>query len=350
MDAKEAISNFRYAYNAKEIKLLSDDLNAQQNKLEEIVKTSAELEKKALQSRNIDAFNRAIEMREKVEEPLFKLKYSDLSPVGMAARNQIGQLKSQADELERLKQKAYEKNEEAIVDRIEEMQLKIYRAINAYPEANESSLGFNYFDEHPLARKESVVENENRKREDIRQETRQQRNEIAQKISRLDVEIANAKSRRDYKKLAHLEISRERFVDLLAKLDYVETWVYSMKMQGTNINLSRWSDYGAFGMANVNFAVRQQQKEQIGTMREQIQKINDLLMRRKENVEHRIGQITDEITLMTRRVRRQERIREREELNRQFEESYFDTHETESENPNLNDNTLPPSFDDESDE
>ena len=46
---------------------------------------------------------------------------------------------------------------------------------------------------------------------------------------------------------------------------------------------------------------------------------------------------------MTRKVRRQEREREREELNRRFEESYFDTHTTEIENTN----TEPPSFDDE---
>lgn len=350
LDTQDAIKNFRYTYNAKEVKLLSDDLNEQQNKLEEIVSTSADLERKALQARNLDAFNRAVDMRENVEEPLFKLKYADLSPVGTAARNEISRLNSQADELERLKQKAIEKNDETLVDRIEEMQLKIYRAINSYPTETESALGFNYFDEHPLARKESVVENENKRRLQMREETNKQRAEVMQKISRLDVEIANAKSRRDYKKLANLEISQDRFKGLLNQLDYVDTWIYSMKMHGTNINLNRWSDYGAFGLANVNFAVRQQQKEQIGTMREQIQKINDLLMRRKENVEHKIGQITDEITLMTRRVRRQERIREREELNRQFEESYFDTHESENENPNLNNNTLPPSFDDESNE
>jgi hypothetical protein len=126
-----------------------------------------------------------------------------------------------------------------------------------------------------------------------------------------------------------------------------------MKMRQTNINLSRWSDYGAFGLANVNFAIRSLQKEQIGQMREQIQKINELLMKRKEYVVHKIKQIQNEITLMTRRVRRQERIREREELNRQFEESYFDTHETEDSNNinNLDINTIPPSFDeDESDQ
>lgn len=349
-DTKGAIDNFRFAYNAKEIKQHSDDLNEQQSKLQDIVKTANRLEHQALESMNMDALNRAIIMREKVEQPLFKLKYADLSPIGMAATNEVGRLKSQLQELDRLKQRAVEKNDDVLIDRIEEMQLKIYRAINAFPLQSKSVLGVNYFDEHPLARKESVVESENKKIIQMRAESNTERKDIIGTIARLNVQIQNAKSVRNYKKMANLEISKERFVDLLKKLDYLDTWVYSMKMRQTNINLNRWSDYGAFGLANVNFAIRIVQKEQIGQMREQIQTINELLMKRKQNVVHKIRQIQNEITLMTRRVRRQERIREREELNRQFEESYFDTHETEDIN-NININTIPPSFDeDESDQ
>jgi TolA-binding protein len=343
-----AISNFRFAFNAKDIKELSDNLNEQQEGLQQIVETANSLERKAMEEKNIEAFNRAVKMREKVEEPLFKLKYADLSPIGMAATNEISRLKGQIQELDRLKQIAIEKNDDAIVDRIEEMQLKIYRAINSYPIEKSSVLGFNYFDEHPLARKESVVEGENNKLANMRSDSEKEREQVIRQIAQLDVEIYNAKTRRDYKKLANLEISRDRFVNLLNKMDYLNTWVYSMKMHDTNINLARWSDYGAFGLANVNFAIRNIQKEQIGDMRDQIQKINDLLIRRKENIEHTIKQIASEISLMTRRVRRQERVREREELNRQFEESYFDTHETEQEAPQEDNlNTLPPSFDED---
>ncbi len=341
-----AINNFRFAFNAKDVKELSDNLNEQQTELQKIVKTANILERQALEARNLDAFNRAVKMREKVEEPLFKLKYADLSPIGMAATNEVGRLKGQLQELDRLKQKATEKNDDTIVERIEEMQLKIYRVINSYPVEKSSVLGFNYFDEHPLARKESIVESENAKLAQMREESRQEREDVIRQIAQLDVEIYNSRSRRDYKKLTTLEISRERFVSLLNKMDYLDTWVYSQKMRNTNIDLARWSDYGAFGLANVNFALRNVQKEQMGDMRDQIQKINDLLVQRKEIIEHAIKRIASEISLMTRRVRRQERIREREELNRQFEESYFDTHESE-EDAQEDDLTVPPTFDDD---
>jgi len=103
-------------------------------------------------------------------------------------------------------------------------------------------------------------------------------------------------------------------------------------------------------MANVNFAIRNLQREQATRMLDQINEINNAILERKENLEHTIAQIEDEITLMTRRVRRQERIREREELERQFEESYFDTHQSELEQQRVPDTTLPPQMEEEEEE
>ncbi len=349
LDTNGALENYRYAYNAKNVKNLSDELNIEQDELEKILKTAKKLERKSLIKDNPVAFQRAAQMRQSVEEPLNRLKYQDLSPVGVAANNEVARLKKQLAELDRLKAIAQKKEDQYALDKIDDLQLRIYRAINEMPVFEESPLGFNYFDEHPLARKESVVENENAKVEQMRKQARREREKVMQELSRIKVELSNAKARRDYKKMANLAISKERFEDLLKKMDYLETWTYTLKKRKTDINLERWSDYGAFGLANVNFAVRNIQKQQIGELQDQIQKINDLLEHRKENIEHKIRRIKDEITLMTRRVRRQERIRKREELYRQFEESYFDTHESESENLN-NENTLPPSFDDENDQ
>ncbi len=345
LDTNGALENFRYAYNAKNVKELSDNLNKEQTELEEILKTARRLEKKALLKNNSQAYARAHSMMTKVRGPLNQLKYQDLSPVSTAANNEIARLNKQLKELDILKEKAEKKGNKLALDRIEDLRLKIYRALNDMPVFNESPLGINYFDEHPLGRKESVVENENAKVDAMRKNARNEREKVIKKINQIEMAMRNARARRDFRKVANLAVSKDRFQDLLKKMDYIETWTYTLKKRKTNINLARWSDYGAFGLANVNFAVRNLQKQQIGQIRDQIQKINDLLIRRKENIEHTINRIKDEITLMTRRVRRQERIRKREELYRQFEESYFDTHESESES--LDNTTVPPSFDDE---
>jgi len=351
-NTSDAISNFRYVYNAKDVKDLSDELNAQQTQLEEVQKTASQLETQALKQNNLQAYERAVATKNTLKMPLQHLKYMDVSPYGVAASNEVNRLHAQLKVLAGLKEKAKAKHDKLVIDRIELLELKIARVIKTTKVTESSPLGFNYFDEHPLARKESVVENENKKIQKMRTEAKQQRENLSRLISNIDIEMATAKSERDFKKLVNLEIAKQRFKDIAQNIDYLESWMFSIKKSKTHIHLDRWSDYGAFGIANVNFSIRNQQKEQMGEFRTQIQNINQLLMDRKENVEHKINRIQDQITLMTRRVRKQERIREREELNRQFEESYFDTHESENEKKLLQDNntTAPPSLNDDSGE
>ncbi|MBN2424675.1 MAG: tetratricopeptide repeat protein [Calditrichaceae bacterium] len=324
-----AIYHFDYVYRTKDVKLLSDQMNKEQESLLEAYMEADNYEKNALAENNKAAFSRAVEAKRKVRDPLLSLSYSDLSSTGVSTQDEVMKMKNQLDELDRLREVAENRERGDLVERIESLQLKILRAVNALPTAQPSKLGVNYFDVHPMARKQSVIENENIKRMKLREDTRQEFEQIVRKISSLDVEIRNAKARRDYKKLVDLELSRDRFKELADKLDLVGTQAYSFDLEKSNINLDHWSDYGAFGMANVNFAIRGMETEQITYMLKQVQEINDLLEQRKKNIVYQIELIENEITLMTRQVRRQERIREREELERQFRETYFDTHDSE---------------------
>jgi len=344
-NTSKAIDNFEYAYLSKDIKQLSDDMNNERDQLLQDHATAVSLEKKALEINNISAFNRAYSTKKKIKRPLNELTLSDLSSSGMATRNEVKRLNEQLAELDRLKTIAAERENKKLVDRIEEMQLKIYRAVNSIESPTESELGFNYFDEHPFARKESMIEHENSKIQEMRDQVKNQKMEVDEKLAQMSVEIENAKSRRDYQRVINLEISRDRFVDLKKKLDLVETRTYTFDLCASKINVDEWSDYGAFGMANVNFAVKKMKAVEITNMLDQIDQINQILEGRKDNIEHQIDQINTEITIMTRRVKEQERRREREEMKRRFEESYFDTHDSELDY--TPDTTTPPKIDEQ---
>ncbi len=340
-----ALENYEYAFQAKEVKQLSDTLNYEYNLLNKTKKTAERLQEKALQKNNPVAFRKAYNTVKRVRGPLIRLGYMDVSASGVALKSEISRLNRQLAELDRLKKKAQERQNSRLVQRIENMQLKIYRAVNSVPKMDRSAFGFNYFDAHPLARKESVAEDNNKKILRLRADTQKQREEIHSQMAKIDMEIQAARSQRNYKKMVQLELSRERLADLAKKLDFLDTRAYSMELAKTDINLDHWSNYGAFGMTNVRFAVRKAKAEEIARYQAQIQDINDFLELRKRNIEHKIHQIDDEITLMTRRVRQQERQRERDELRRQFEESYFDTHDTELDY-DQGTTTQPPKLDD----
>lgn len=324
-----ALSNYEFVFEAKNVKQISDTLNQEYEMMNKAFKDATHIQNKALQKAKPEVFARAYKAVKRLRGPLNKLSYVDMSSSGVAVNNEVKRLKKQLAELEGLKKKAVARGNDKLVKRINDLQLKIYRAVNTISVSGRSSLGLNYFDEHPLARKESVIEHNNAKTLKIRAETQRQREDLAGQIAEIEYKIGQARAARNYREMIHLELTRERLNELANKLDYLDTRAYGNPIRQPGIDLAYWSNYGAFGMTNVRFAVRNAKAREIANFQNQISKINEFLQLQKQNIEHKISQIDDEITLMTRRVRKQERIREREELKRQFEESYFDTHDTE---------------------
>ena len=328
-NAENALDDFSYVFHAKEVRDLSDEFNAERDKMRQIMDLTEKVQRKALEKNNPSAFYKAEETRKKIRGPLLKLSYMDLGVGAVELQHEVDRLNRQLNELERLKSIAEERGNTALVKRIEKMQLKISRAITSVPPVQASNFGFNYFSEHPLARKESVVANKNQKVLALRQELKNQRQDLVNQLVEIDFKIKEARQNRNYRQLVQLELTKERLKDLRKKLDFLETQSYALGIEKTNIRLDHWADYGAFGMTNVRFAIKNKKAQQIAQFQKQINQINEFLEMRKENIEHQIGKINDAITLMTRRVREQERIRQREELKRQFQETYFDTHDTE---------------------
>ncbi len=325
-----ALRNYQYVYTAREAKDLSDALNKESEILGKIMDQAKSLENKAFDKDDPEAFHKAYALRKKLYRPYLKVTYLDLSSSGFGLQHEVDRLNAQLHELERLRKEAKAQQRKDLVKRIERMEYKIYGAINSITINKPSHLlGINYFDAHPLARKESVLEMRNQQIENMRRDIENQRKEIVKRLNELNIQINQARKDKDYKKLVALELSREHFADLMKKLDFLETQAYDMGVRKSNINLNKWSDYGVFGLTSVKFNVKTMTTKEIEQMQNRIQEINTFLQLRRQNIEHIIRQINEQIIVMTRKVRQQERLRKREEMNRQFEESYFDTHDTE---------------------
>jgi hypothetical protein len=155
--------------------------------------------------------------------------------------------------------------------------------------------------------------------------------------------MAQARRSKNYREMVFLDIERDRYKALRKKYDFFHTMAFNMDLAESNIQLQKWSNYGAFGIANVNFSMRQDNQDRVAYYSKQIDTINQILNNRKDLLDYKIGLIDGEINFMTRQVRRQERLRERAELDRKFEESYFDTHTSEIQQSE----TAPPEFDSE---
>ncbi len=329
-EVDEALRNYRYVFEARDVKELSDEINEETRVLGQYIDLAKKIEEKGLAKERPELFTRAYKLRTKLYKPYLRFRYLDLSSNGFAVQSEMERLQAQLKELQKLKELAKERQRKDLLKKIERMELKIYQAMNNIRiERSPEVLGVNYFDIHPLARKESVIEYRNQEILKIRQELRQQRQDIIKRLSQLDIQINQAQKEKNYRKLVALELSKERFQDLLNKIDFLETQSYTSDLMQSTINLNRWSDFGAFGLTTVKFNVKTMTTKQIEEMQKKIDAINKFLQLRRQNIEHKIRQINDAIVVMTRKVRQQERLRKREELMKQFEESYFDTHDTE---------------------
>jgi TolA-binding protein len=339
-----ALNEYDYVYKSRFTKERSDDMISERDSLKQMLRTTERLVEKALAKRNKAAFQKAKKVNSHLNDLYMKVSYNDISSSGTAARNEVKRVAAQIHELDRIKKLAEEKGEANVLNRAKILRSRLMRVLTSFPVENTiSPLGLNYFDEHPLARKESIIEDQNSKILAMRKRSGDERLSTINKIAEIEKDIVQTKSKKDYNELIHLEIQSDKFKNLEEKLDYLESYSYSLGMQNSFIDLQRWSDFGGFGIANVNFELKNYKSKKMSEYNDQIVKINNILNSRKRLIEHKVQLIEGEINLMTRKVRQQERLREREELNRKFEESYFDTHTTEVEESN----DIPPGFNEE---
>ncbi len=339
-----AIQQYEYVYQTSHTQNISN-VNIQtrdriKNQLYDI-----ETEKnRAIQTNQEMGYLQANDRYLSLQDSLMVLSYAELSPNSIALQREIQRIQTQIERLDHLRTLAVERNSPDMIDRIDDLrenltsELEDARALESY-----SILGINYYDEHPHARKESLTEDQNKKIKEMRAETEKQQQELGNKIKDIDAKKERARRSKNYKELVLLDIQRDRYSELLRKYDFMHTVAYDMEVAESEIQLQKWSNYGAFGIANVNFSVRQGNKDKIGYYSQQIDTINRILNNRKTLLDYKIALIDGEINFMTRKVRRQERLRERAELDRKFEESYFDTHTSELQETG----TSPPDFNQE---
>jgi len=342
-----AIQQYEYVYQTSHTQNISDVNIQTQDRIKNQLYNIESEKNKALQTNQEMEYLSANDKYLNLQDSLMTLRFAELSPNSIALQREIQRIQNQIDQLDRLRVLAVERNSPDMIDRIDDLRENLTSELEDAREMESYSiLGINYYDEHPHARKESLTEDQNQKIQEMRAETAEQQEELKNKIKDIDAKKDRAKRSKNYKQLVLLDIQHDRYSELLRKYDFMNTITYDMEIAESEIQLQKWSNYGAFGIANVNFSVRQDNKDRVSYYSQQIDTINRILNNRKTLLDYKIALIDGEINFMTRKVRQQERLRERAELDRKFEESYFDTHTSEFQETE----TSPPDFNQEEEE
>jgi len=339
-----AIQQYEYVYQTSHTQNISDVNIQTRDRIKKQLYDMETEKNTALQTNQEMEYLRASDRYLSLQDSLMVLSYAEFSPNSIALQREVQRIQTQIQELDNLRVLAVDRNSPDMIERIDELREKLSGELEDAQELQSYSiLGVNYYDEHPHARKESLTEDQNKKIKAMREETEKQRLDLVNKIKDIAVNRERARKSKNYKELVLLDIQHDRYSELMRKYDFMRTIAYDMEVADSEIQLQKWSNYGAFGIANVNFAVRQDNRNKIANYSDQITTINRILNNRKTLLDYKIALIDGEINFMTRKVRKQERLRERAELDRKFEESYFDTHTSEFQESE----TSPPDFDQE---
>jgi TolA-binding protein len=327
-----AIDQFDAVFRSRFIKEQADQTMVKRDSLEKKLLNLEADKYSALTENNVQSFSTTQSQYSGVQDSLLIVGYEDETLAWQATESEVDKIKEQVKELDRLKKIAAERKSTALVARIENLQDRLKNSLkNSSSTTGDEQKDVGYLASNSAARRESVIEDQNKKIEEVREEIQSQRQLLDNSLLDISAEIDRAREAKNFKRMVHMEVKRDQYESLKARYDALATYIYDLDPAASNINLQKWSDYSAFGIANVNYAVKQNKLNQRAFYMDQINKINQILNSRKTTLDFMINQIDGEISFMTRRVRRQERLRERAELNRKFEETYFDTHTSESE-------------------
>ena len=330
--AMSAIAQFSPVFRSRSAKEQADQTMVRRDSLENKLLNLEADKYAALTQDNVQSFSSTQYQYSGVQDSLLLVGYEDETLAWKATESEAGKIKEQIKELDRLKKIAAERKSTALVARIENLQDQLKQSLKSASSSSANAQNdIGLLASNSAARRESVLEDQNKKIEEVRQEIQSQKQLVDNALLDLSAEIDRARTAKNFKRMVHLEVKRDQYEALKDRYDVLATSIYDLDTTASSINFQKWSDYSAFGIANVNYAVKQDKLTERAFYMDQINKINQILNSRKTTLDFMINQIDGEISFMTRRVRRQERLRERAELNRKFEETYFDTHTTESE-------------------
>ena len=196
------------------------------------------------------------------------------------------------------------------------------------PEKNKL-FSYNFFFEHPLSRKLSKNEFINKKHEFSVQSIQAEIDGINKDIEELLLKKKEYKTRRNYERIANIEISIMRLKQALQRLDFILTVAKQRAPVKNSARIDHWANFTAYELTNVQFVQKTTLETENSEISNVVRNISQSIKDRKTVLTQSVQTIEKTIALMNRRVLKERRIKEREKIREMFKTEFFDETSTE---------------------
>ncbi len=327
-----ALTHYRDVYESKLMKRDASEFLEEKERLESLHSEAIAMKQQAFQANDPNAFVKAADLADNLQQQLWELDAAELSPVGSAVSTEINDILSQLNQLQDLQEEAEKDGNKYALAKIDTMTVRLTAVLDLFPQKYLKNMeSYNWFDAYPVTRK--VVDDEFRstKNEKLKKQLLQEMQQTDKQISRLWQEVERAKAQSDFEQVVGLE----RKIDQLAEIrkQYDQLYVSAFELSDGEVyqDFDKWGDFGAFGIIDVNFGQRNRLQDQLTGVSQLYNSVVDVLNKRRTVVEDKLKKIEAEIRFMTMKARLEERKRLRAEREREFRETYFDERTSEFE-------------------
>ncbi len=327
-----ARSMYEEVYDAKRKEKSVASFLSERDSIEALYSQAVNLADKALQENNRDAYIKASDLADKLEQQLYEMDLAEMASVGSALTREVNDILDQLEEFKQIKAVAEAKGNKAAVQKADSAIVRLTAVLDMFPEKYLlQATYFNWFDAYPITRKEAEYQFRTRKLEQQRQTIRQELGRLDSQIAALQKEVEREKVAANYRRINELEREIDKLTELRKKYDALYTATFDLSPGEHYAEFDKWGDFGAFGIIDVQFGQRNRLQKRLTEVSQLYNATKELLDQRRKVVEDKLKKIEAEIRFMTMKARIEERIRLRAERERAFRETFFDKRTSEFE-------------------
>lgn len=322
---QEALKDLRYVANAKRVLNKVNEYNDERARVLNQLDELDILEEKVMEQQNRQLYPKIAKIRDLINEALtsFKFRGAASSSVLEEFNSERKVVLRQIDEFGKIISFAEANgNKQMLADATKQRNRML--AVLRQNQLKQPISSVSYFMDYPLATKEggvvyrrgiftNIVNGMLMEKQNIQNDL-----QIVSELAEI-----NADSKIDI--AIDLEMLEEDFNDLSNQLNKFQVWLSKYQIPEVETQTVQWANFSGFGISDINFSLFREKNQQGVGVSQNLNKIESLLEKKKEELELRISRFDNEVRKIQTEMETEKIRLEKLEKEKYFQEIYFDT-------------------------
>ncbi|MEE4310793.1 MAG: tetratricopeptide repeat protein [candidate division KSB1 bacterium] len=321
----EALENLRYVAFSKEVLNKAQNYNEERKHILLQRKELDRLEDQILDRQDERLYPKLVRVRDTINEALSSFYYRGAisSRVVEEYNDERKTLLRQIEEFEAIMTYAKEQSDDDLLKEASQQRNRLLIILES-DRVDEKSSNANYFVDYPLAIREQGAIYRKELIADTFNELVKEKRRIEIDLDMITQLIASSDAETQMEVVMDLEILEDDLRDIRNRLDRFQVWVARHDIEDVQTEAQQWADFSGYGISDINFTRYYEATQKINTMAQNISHIDDILKKKKDELERRITLFDNEVMKIQKELEAEKIRLEKLEKEKYFRDIYFD--------------------------